>query len=97
MKWLEDHGIEVMKWPACSPDLNPIEHCWKHLKEKLHQRYPTINLTPGGPEVVRKHLAKALDECWTKNIEGEFLEALWESMPRRVAAVIAAKGWYTKY
>ena len=30
-------------------------------------------------------------------IEGEFLESLWESTPRRVAAVIAAKGWYTKY
>ena len=46
---------------------------------------------------MRKHLAKALDECWTKDIEGEFLESLWESMPRRVAAVMAAKGWYTKY
>ena len=37
VKWLEDHGIEMMKWPACLPDLNPIEHCWKSLKEKLHQ------------------------------------------------------------
>jgi len=34
---------------------------------------------------------------WTQDIEGEFLKRLWESMPRRVAAVLDAKGWYTKY
>ena len=34
---------------------------------------------------------------WTQDIEGDFLESLWESMPRRVAAVLDAKGWYTKY
>jgi len=34
---------------------------------------------------------------WTLDIEGEFLEKLWESLPNRVAAVLDARGWYTKY
>jgi hypothetical protein len=97
MAWFEENNIQVMEWPANSPDLNPIEHCWKRMKEKLHQRFPNIHKTKGGPETVRKHLAVALNQVWTQDIEGDFLERLWESMPSRVAAVIDARGWYTKY
>jgi transposase len=35
MDWLLLHGIIPIKWPAYSPDLNPIEHIWKTLKAKL--------------------------------------------------------------
>jgi len=72
MAWFAGNNIKVMEWPPNSPDLNPIEHCWKRLKEKLHQCFPNIHKAKGGPDTIRRCLAEALDVVWTHNIEGEF-------------------------
>ena len=81
MAWFEENNVEVMEWPACSPDLNPIEHCWQRLKDKMHQHYPDIAMTPDSPAKVRAHLAEVLPKIWREEIAGEFLESLWKSMP----------------
>ena len=38
--WFGNHGIWVIDWPPCSPDLNPIEHAWAMLKRKTLDKYP---------------------------------------------------------
>jgi hypothetical protein len=87
-KWFDDNDITVLKWPAQSPDLNPIEHLWHHLKKKLGEY---------------EEPAHSVTELWDRvqveweRIPKEKCQKLIESMPRRLAAVVRAKGGYTKY
>ncbi len=38
--WLRRKRVRVLDWPACSPDLSPIENVWRILKHKMRQRRP---------------------------------------------------------
>ncbi len=87
-KWFQTHGYQVLEWPAQSPDLNPIEHLWDHLKRKLAE-YPTQ------PTGIMELWAR-VQETWDA-IPPEVCQNLIESMPRRVQAVLQAKGGHTKY
>ena len=90
----EEHGFQLMEWPPNSPDLNPIEHLWAHIKTELHRRYPDTKYLKGGPSAVRGILKTRLSEVWW-SIEDGVLEQLVESMPGRVQAVLDARGWHT--
>ena len=91
-----NHGFTIIEWPSISPDMNPIENLWARLKLELHIRYPDTRHLSGAPDAVRAELSKRLAEVWW-TIGEEVLNSLVESMPARVEALIAAKGWYTDY
>ena len=40
MRWLEDHGVEVLPWPANSPDLNPIKNLWGLMERRMSKERP---------------------------------------------------------
>ena len=86
--FLETNGIQRLEWPAMSPDMNPIENLWAELTRQLD------NLQQQ-PSTIRK-LRQALDVAW-QAIPVQTLENLVNSMPRRVQALITARGSHTKY
>lgn len=88
-KWLKDKGIEVMKWPPQSPDLNPIEHLWYHMKTALSSAYNTIPKS-------QSELLQRCEATWA-DIAPQVCQKYIESMPRRIEAVWKAKGGNTKY
>ncbi len=95
MDWLELHDVEVLDWPPYSPDLNPIEHMWVALKRTLHKLHPEFD-TMGDTEEEWAAFEAALKEAWAA-IPDTLIQKLILSMPHRLAACKAAKGYQTKY
>ena len=87
-KWFSDNGIEVLQWPPQSPDLNPIEHLWCHLKRQL----ATYDTDPESMTELWKHVKAK----WNEIPAGVCMDLI-KSMPDRVATVLKAKGGHTKY
>ena len=93
---LQENNIPVMKWLAQSHDLNPIENLWRELKKRFYLKWQATYTTPSASQDPYDQYCAVIQECW-QEIGDEYIEKLVESMPRRCAAVIKAKGGATKY
>ncbi|KAI6648324.1 transposase-like [Oopsacas minuta] len=82
----DSHDIFRMEWPACSPDLNPIENLWAWIKHQIHLN-PSRNLSG---------LEETLLSIWDC-IEPEFWRPYWQSMPKRQKLVIQSNSFKLKY
>jgi hypothetical protein len=87
-EWLSEQDFTVLKWPPNSPDLNIIEHVWSYLKRQL-DHYEQA------PQSVNE-LWKRVQDVWT-NTPLDFLQELYNSMPRRMRELLRSKGGHIKY
>lgn len=86
--YLSEVGIPVMRWPARSPDLNPIEHLWDEVKRRVRARDPAPT-TLGD-------LQDAVIAEW-ESIPQERVVVLIRSMKDRLEDVIRARGGNTRF
>lgn len=93
--WFEEHGIWVIDWPPHSPDLNPIEHVWKALKEKLYNLYPTLGQLRNNERDIAILQAR-IREAW-EQVDQVHIQRLVRSIPDRLRTCRRVQGWYTKY
>ena len=77
--WL--HRGPVLDWPACGPDLFPLENVCHIIKRRIRQRQPQIV----------EQLKSCIDQEWTK-IPLAKLKQLITSVPKRLQSVIKRKG-----
>lgn len=87
-EWFGKQPFCVLEWPAQSPDLNPIEHVWALLKQRL-------NSYSSPPSGILELWARVQDIC--NSISLEECRRLYVSMPERIAAVLRANGRWTDY
>jgi Transposase/DDE superfamily endonuclease len=96
-RFFESHHLLVMDWPANSPDLNPIEHLWPHLKARFHKEWEVMcHGKVSRSEDALELYARMMKRIWEEELE-TIADNLVESMPRRVEAVWKAGGGHSKY
>jgi transposase len=88
MEWFRSKNINVMPWPALSPDLNPIENVWGMMTQQVYRngtQYQSIH-----------SLKQAILKAWD-SIDPNILKKLSHGMKKRCIKVIENGGAYISY
>lgn len=86
--FLAQNNVRVLAWPACSPDMNPIEHIWDELGRKIRSGRHVINNVAD--------LSTALIQEWN-NIPENVIRRYVQSMRRRIVALLHSRGGHNRY
>ena len=86
-QFLDRNNVNVLLWPAVSPDMNPNEHIWDYLGRKVRAGGNVHNL---------RDLENALIQEWN-NIPNVVIRRYVRSMRGRLAACINSPGGHTQY
>ena len=88
LSFLEGQGVEVMKWPPQSSNLNPIEPVWNMLNKRIDQKMKDTHSY--------QELKRVVQEKWKKLNVRKIISSI-DSMPSHYKNVIKNKGGYSGY
>ncbi|GFY35446.1 transposable element Tcb1 transposase [Trichonephila clavipes] len=80
--------MQLLPWDSYSPNMSPIEPVWD-LVGRCLARDPR-------PEASKDELVLRIQAIWN-SLPPADIQNLFDSMPRHIAALIAARDGYTKY
>ena len=81
--YMENHNINLLPWVVNSPDCNPIENLWGILVRRVFEGNVTFNSIG----TLKRKILKTWDEITMEEVQRRV-----KSFPKRLAAVVAAKG-----
>ena len=84
--WLQDKNVEVVPWPASSPDMNVQENLHNVWKDRVNALNPTT----------KADLKKKIKKVFYKMTESD-TKPLVDGMQQRIKAMTREKGGNTKY
>ncbi|GFW52491.1 transposable element Tcb1 transposase [Trichonephila clavipes] len=87
-RFFVNHQIQLLPWPARSPDHSPIGNMCFIVAQRLTQ------ITP--PAATPDQFWQRVETAWSA-VPQEHIQSLFESMPRRVAEVISNNDSYSGY
>lgn len=87
-EFFKKENIQVLDWPARSPDFNIIENIWGHLARNVYSGSRQFS----GVE----ELKKTIQEEWAK-IPQELIRRHFDSLPDRMIAALENGGAFTGY
>lgn len=93
-EWFQDHedALELLPWPAKSPDLNPIENLWA----SMVRAWEDVGYN-GVRERTVPQLTEHVLEVWNHHRHGDGCSRLVNSMRKRLLECIDNNGYYSHY
>jgi len=86
--WFDAKKANFLEWPACSPDMNPMENVWAALVWKIYAKNMKFNST----HELKLVIIKKWEELFLS-----YLQNLVNKMPNRIYELISVLGGYTHY